>query len=300
MHSITHFELSWELYLAGMKPEDIGKRVNRDRATVYRWIAKIKLLGIREFTRRKKECKRRRQKRKVTGVIPAKIKRIRRETGWCGQKIRKELLVKDDIKISVPTIYRILSEDFVLGKASRKHQKRGETPKAFAPRKVVQHDTVNLGELFAHTSIDIFTKEPSVVIVEDLGSSTGIKAFEKQKSFYGETDLHQSDEGSEFKGGYPEVVEISGARHRYARPYKKNDQAYIENFNRSLRSECLGWEKYKKEDKEILQKQVDEYIHHFIYERWHMGLPDMMTPAKFKRWWYTNQKKDTRVVAFAT
>lgn len=298
MRSVTHFELVWELYQAGMNAEDIGLRVHRNRATVYRWIAGIKLLGIREFVRRKKECKRRRQKRKVTGCIPARIKEIREDRGWCGQKIKKELFEKDGIKISVPTIYRILRPDFKLGKASRKYKKRGDSPKASAPREVIEHDTVDLGEIFAHTSIDIFTKEPAVVIVNDLESGTGTKAFEKQKRFYGRANLHQSDEGSEFKGDYPIAVELSGAKHRYSRPYKKNDQSHIENFNRSLRSECVGWSKYKKKDIPWLQKQVDEYVNHFISERWHMGLPDMMTPAQFKAW-YTNSRKDTGKVAFA-
>lgn len=298
MRSVTHFELVWELYQAGMKAEDIGKRVNRDRATVYRWVQSIKILGIREFVRRKKECKRRRQKRKVTGCIPARIKAIRKEHGWCGQKIQKELKEKDGVKISVPTIYRILRLDFELGKASRKYKKRGNAPKAFAPREVIEHDTVDFGEVFAHTSIDIFTKEPSVVMVLNLESETGIEAFKKQKRFYGEAQLHQSDEGSEFKKEYPGVIMATGSKHRYARPYKKNDQAHIENFNRSLRNECLGWSKYKKKDIKYLQKQVDEYTKYFINERWHMGLPDMMTPAQFKVW-YNENKKDTEKVAFA-
>ncbi len=33
---------------------------------------------------------------------------------------------------------------------------------------------------------------------------------------------------------------------------------------------------------EELQKQVDEFCHFYIYERWHMGLPNMMTPSEFK------------------
>jgi len=298
MRSVTHFELAWELYRAGMNPTDIGLRVNRDRATVYRWIAGIKLLGIREFVRRKKECKRRRQKRKVTGIIPARVKEIRRKHGWCGQKIQKEIKEKDGVVISIPTVYRILREDFELGKASRKHKNRGDAPKAFAPREVVEHDTVDLGEIFAHTSIDIFTKEPQVVIVPNLESETAVKAFKKQKLFYGKVDLHQSDEGSEFKKDYPSIVIATGSKHRYSRPYKKNDQAHIENFNRSLRKECVGWVKYKKSDIAYLQKEVDKYVDHFINERWHMGLPEMMTPAQFKVW-YNDEKKDTEKVAFA-
>lgn len=305
MRSVTHFELAWELYRAGMSPEDIGRKVNRDRATVYRWIAGIKLLGIREFIRRKKECKRRRQKRKVTGCVPVRIREIREQYGWCGQKIKKELYVKDKVNISVPTIYRVLRQDFELGKASRRYRKRGDAPKAFAPREVIQHDTVDFGEVFAYTSIDIFTKEPAVVIAANLESVTGTKAFEIQKKFYGEANLHQSDEGSEFKGTFPVAVELSGSKHRYARPYKKNDQAHIENFNRSLRNECLGWSKYSRKDIPWLQQQVNEYIHHFINERWHMGLPEMMTPAQFRRSWYINNRhkqenrKAAEIVAFA-
>lgn len=298
MNRYSKFEIAWELHLAGLKPSAIGKRVNRDRATVYRWIAQIKIMGIREFIRRKKECKRRRQKRKITGAIPAKIRRIRTETGWCGQKIAKELLENHGLRVSVPTIYRVLKQDFKLGAASKPHKFRGEVPKANQPREVIQHDTVDFGELFAHTSIDVFTKEPVVIIVDNLGSKTGVDAFHLQKSFYGIAKLHQTDEGSEFKGNYPASVEKTGSQHRFARPYRKNDQAFIENFNRSLRKECLGWVKYKREEREIVQKMVNEYLHRFIHRRWHMGLPDMMTPAQFKVW-YTRNKKVNQVVAFA-
>jgi transposase len=298
MKSVTHFELAWELFLAGQSAEEVGLVVGRDRATIYRWVSAFKRMGIREFVRRKQECKRRRQKRKITGVIPARIKSIRRKRGWCGQKIQKELFEKDGVIISVPTIYRILKEDIKLGKASKKYKHRGNAPKAYAPREVIEHDTVDFGEVFAHTSIDIFTKEPCVVMVTDLESNTGIRAFRKQKAFYGEAVLHQSDEGPEFKKSYPRVVESYGSKHRYSRPYKKNDQSHIENFNRCLRSECLGWTKYKKRDIFFLQRQVDEYTRHYINERWHMGLPDMMTPAQFKSC-YNENRNNTLVVAFA-
>ena len=298
MNRYTMFELAWELHLAGLKPEAIGQRVNRDRATIYRWLSQIRILGIREFIRKKKESKRRRQKRKANALVAAKIRSIREQTGWCGQKIAKELLENHGLKISIPTIYRVLRQDFKLGAASKPHQYRGEAPKATQPRAVIQHDTVDFGGLFAHTSIDIFTKEPMVVIVDNLSSETGVKAFRQQKSFYGLAKLHQTDEGSEFKGDYPASVKAAGSRHRFARPYRKNDQAYIESFNRSLRSECLGWVKYRKEEKESVQKMVDDYIHHFVNRRWHMGLPNLMTPAQFKLW-YTQNKKVDRVVAFA-
>ena len=302
MRSVTQFELAWELYRAGVSADDIGSRVGRDRATVYRWIAGIKRLGIREFVKQKKECKRRRQPRKISADARRTICAIRRDRDWCGQKIQKELKEVHEIRVSLMTIYRVLRQEFVIGSAWQKYKKRGQPPVATAPRQIVQHDTVDFGELFAYTSIDVFTKEPSVVIADNLLSETGVKALKEQVAYYGSVGLHQSDEGSEFKGAFPETVQSLPSTHRYSRPYKKNDQSFIENFNRSLRKECLGWGKYKKEDREKLQTRVDHYLHHFIYERWHMGLPEMMTPVQFKVW-YTNQNQPTPAenpkVAFA-
>lgn len=303
MGSITHFELAWELYRSGMKPGAIGIRVNRDRATVYRWLQGITLYGIREYVRRKKITKRRRQPRKLQPEITLKIIELRRELGWCGQKIQKELKEHHNLSVSLMSIYRVLHQHFKIGSKWKKYTKRGDAPKATKPREIIQHDTVDFGELYAYTSIDVFTKEPAVVIGDNLLSETGVIAFKDQKRYYGKTKLHQSDEGSEFKGMFVETVVASGAHHRYARPYRKNDQAYIENFNRSLRKECLGWGKYKKEDKAKLQARVNVYLFHFVHERWHMGLPEMMTPAQFRVWYNIKNKQGSKEeipkVAFA-
>lgn len=299
MGSVTRWELAWELHLAGLSPAEIGGRVGRDRATVYRWLAGVAQHGIREFVRRKQAAYQRRQPRKVVGEVARLVKQIRRTRGWCGQKIRKELKEVHGIVISVPTVYRILRPEFKIGSPWRKYRKRGQPAKATKPREQVQHDTVVFGELYAHTSIDVFTKEPSVVMVTDLSSDTGIAAFHQQDRAFGPVDLHQSDEGPEFKGDFVATVQATGAMHRYSRPYKKNDQSYIENFNRSLRKELLGWGGYTKADLEQVQAQVDEYVHHFIYERWHMGLPDMMTPAQFKDWYAEREQGEPAVVAFA-
>ena len=46
--------------------------------------------------------------------------------------------------------------------------------------------------------------------------------------------------------------------HRIARPYKKNEQAFIEAFNRSLRRECLGWAKYQPKEIPALTKELND------------------------------------------
>lgn len=57
--------------------------------------------------------------------------------------------------------------------------------------------TVDLGDgVYAYTAMDIFTKEPSVVIGTNLEMNTGAKAFAVHNAFYGSVLLHQSDNGS--------------------------------------------------------------------------------------------------------
>lgn len=297
MGTLTQYELAWELYRVGLNGEQIGERVGRDRATVYRWLSGIKMVGIREFVRRKKECKRRRQTRVLSPMVRSQIIAIRKRWGWCGAKIQKELKEHHGVRVSLMSIYRVLHTAFTIKVVS--YKERGERPRVYSPRARVEHDTVCFGELSAYTSLDVFTKEPTVVMATNLSMETGARVFRLQSAYYGATYLHQSDQGPEFGCLFREAVEQGGSIHRYSRSYKKNDQAHIENFNRSLRAECLGWGKYQKEDIDLVQARVDAWIHHWMHERWHMGLPDMQTPAQFITSWYAECNQIYLPVAFA-
>jgi len=80
--------------------------------------------------------------------------------------------------------------------------------------------------------------------------------------------------------GFSETIQTVGNycdRHRIARPYKKNAQAFIESFNRSLRKECLGWAMYSASEIPQLSLQVEEWLQYYHYERPHISL-DMRPP----------------------
>ena len=66
-------------------------------------------------------------------------------------------------------------------------------------------------------------------------------------------------------------------RHRVARPYRKNEQAFVESFPNPLRKVCLGGCSYKLIEMEELRKEVQEYLGYYHYERPHLAL-DMQTP----------------------
>ena len=60
-------------------------------------------------------------------------------------------------------------------------------------------------------------------------------------------------------------------------PYLENEQAFVESFPRTLRKECLGCCSYKLSEREELQKEVQEYLGYYHYERPPLAL-DMQTP----------------------
>jgi transposase InsO family protein len=69
-------------------------------------------------------------------------------------------------------------------------------------------------------------------------------------------------------------------RVRTAKPYRKNEQTFIERFNGILRKECLGYGPYRPEQIPELQKPLDEFMRYYFEKRPHLSLK-MMTPKEF-------------------
>lgn len=123
--------------------------------------------------------------------------------------------------------------------------------------------------------IDIFTREADVIIRPTLTSYDGLIFLQTcmRRRFNGFVEIIQTDGGPEFENEFSQHVLEYASRHRVARPYKKNDQAYIEAFNRSLRKECLGWCKYKPEEIiPMLTKEVEDWLNYYHTRRPHLSL----------------------------
>jgi IS30 family transposase len=298
MNTLSQYQVAWNMNQAGSSIEQIAVVVSKHKSTVYRWIKKIKLSGIRKFINNIEKAKYRRVMSRTPETTVQKIVDIRNEFGWCGAKIRKELKETHGIQIALSTIYRWLHRRFTKAAVGvRKYKKHKALVTADNPREVVEHDTVDLGGgFYAYTAIDIFTKEPSIFMAKNLEMATGAIAFKFHDTFYGKTLLHQSDGGSEFQTDFRLAVETV-ATHRYSRPYKKNEQSHIENFNKALRSECFPRGDYSNANLEELQAMANIFTKHYIERRWHMGLPEMMTPLQFSK--YYNDDPNTARIELA-
>jgi transposase InsO family protein len=282
----TLITLSWELYEQGIPKAQIGRRLGKNRETVHLWIKGIQNLGLLKFLDHYRQAKKgERKRRQVNPIFKRWVWAIReREYSCCGQKIQYFLKHEHQTHLSVPKIYEILKEKYVLRDKRRKNQPRGQVPQASRAREVIQMDTVDFGELYAFTAVDIFTKEADILIAPELTAQFGNRFLNQSmhRRFGDHVYLIQTDGGPEFKSEFTENVHCYCTRHRVARPYRKNEQSFIESFNRTVRKECLGWDKYRAEQLEECQDMVETFLKRYHYHRPHMGL-GMIPPLAKKK-----------------
>jgi transposase len=281
MVSVTPISIAWELRQAGQPVAYIASRVGVHRSTVYRWLKGIRQWGIQGFLRHYRNAKKGRRRRKTHGHIAQRVLAIRRQHHeCCGTKI-VYWMAKEGIEISRSTVYRILNQHLQLRPKSRRNKRRGAVPQATGPRQVIQMDTIDFGDIYAYTAIGTYTREGQVVLRPSLTSRDGASALKSVMRYFGGCQLLQTDGGSEFEGEFLAMVPRYAGRHRVARPYRKNEQAYIERFNRTVRHECLGWTKYRARQIPELQAHVEQWLDYYHFVRPSMAFETLQTPMEF-------------------
>lgn len=272
----TFITLAWELHEQGVPIQTIAQRLGKHRETVGLWITGIQKIGLLVFLTQYENAKKcPRARRQIDPLIKRWIWDIReREMDCCGEKIQYFLKKEHGITPAVSKIYEVLAEKYTLRSKWKKNTQRGFVPTAHKPREVVQMDTIDFGEIFAFTGIDIFTKEADILVAPALTASFGYQFLQQsmERRFNGFVYLIQTDGGSEFKEEFKTNVRSFCNRHRVARPYKKNEQSYIESFNRTVRKECLGWIKYQTHALPECRNMVESFLTRYHYHRPHMGL----------------------------
>ncbi len=273
----TKIILAWELFSEGIPKSHIASQLGVHRETIGLWITGIAKTGLQEFLDTYMDAKKgERKARQVDPVLKRWIWKIREEEkDCCGQKI--QYFLEKDYGIKPPAlskIYEILAEKYEIKSKWKKNMMSGPVPTASKPREVIQMDSIDFGEVFAFTAVDICSREADVFLAPELTASYGYEFLKTcmQRRFNNFSELIQTDGGSEFKEQFKQHVLDFTQRHRISHPYKKNEQSYIESFNRTVRKECLGWNKYKAQEIPEMNGYVTEFLDRYHYHRPHIGL----------------------------
>jgi len=287
MENSTLITLAWELFESGMGKTHIAQKLQKDRETIRIWLRGIESVGLLPFLEQYEQAKKgERTKRKIHGQVKRWIWDIReREYDCCGQKVQYFLKKEHNISLSISLIYEILNEKFVIKSKWKKGTVViGPVPKAEKSREIVQMDTVDFGDIFAFTAIDIVARDADVFIAPNLTSHQGHKFLDfcMPRRFDGYVNLIQTDGGPEFKEEFSDHVLEYCDKRRVSRAYKKNEQSFIESFNRTVRKECLGWQKYRVDQLDECQTLVETFLERYHYHRPHLSLRMQPPLTKYK------------------
>lgn len=276
MLNVSQITLAWELYTHDVPKSRIAADLGKTRETVHVWIKGIKSHGLMGFLDLYESAKKgHRSPRKANPVVKDWIYQIRdREEECCGQKIQYFLEKEHNLHLGVTKIYEILAEKYQIRSKWKKNKERGPVPHPEGSREVVQMDSMDFGGLFAFTAVDCFSREADILLTPELTSQYGYRflARSMDRRFDGHVKLIQTDGGSEFKDQFTDHVDEFCDRHRVSRPYKKNEQSFIESFNRTVRKECLGWVSYQPGQLTDATKMIESFLQRYHYHRPHMGL----------------------------
>jgi transposase InsO family protein len=119
-----------------------------------------------------------------------------------------------------------------------------------------------------------------VALYQSLTSADALKFLNySSEDRFKHTNLLQTDGGPKFKAEFSQNVFRYADRLRRARPYKKNEQSFIECFNRTLRKEKSAWVGVciVKKDIPTLQTELYNYPNYYHTKGVHLGL-NLKTP----------------------
>ena len=275
MTTHTLITIAWELHEQGLPKTHIAQRLGKHRETIILWIQGIEHYGLLGFLERYDHAKKvPRVHRQVDPILKRWIWEIReREYDCCGQKIAYFLEEEHRVSLSVPKIYEILKEKLIIKNRWNKNVVRGPVPTASHPQEVIQMDPIDFGDLFAFTAVEISSKEADILITPALTGSFEYQFLKQcmERRLHTHVSLIQTDGGPEFKEEFQDHVRDYCDLHRISRPYRKNEQSYIESFNRTVWKECLGWIKYHHDQLPICTTMVESFLDRYHYHRPHMG-----------------------------
>jgi len=264
----------------GMTVTAAALKAGIHRTTLHRWIKRAKGLhgraGIPTLSSRPHSHPSQLAEWLVKRILELRWQ-LKRCAGYIHAALRREGIV-----ISLASVGRVLDRHHQTnrwhGQQGKRRRKRMPRPKIKAPGDLVQVDTVHFSAKwgpnqskthYLYTLIDVKTRWVYAYAspVQNMETSAWFVA-QAQKHFPHPFRIIQTDNGAEFDSVFEELLNENGIQHRRIRLGKKNDNAHIERFNRTIQNECLGrWPSH-----ETAQRKVQPYLDFYNNRRLHSGV----------------------------
>lgn len=209
----------------------------------------------------------------ICDEVRQKIVTERLKHGRCGNVIH-QILLKQDIVVSLSTVNRVLDRHGMLKKKSKWKRWHTQTdrPMPENPGDLVQVDTIHITKndytrCYIYTLIDVHSRWAYAWVTDKIGSGKSLEFILKAREAAPfRFNCLQSDNGSEFGTFFSQNV---GIRHRHTRVRKPTDNAHLERFNRTIQTECI---RYYSKSIEYMNERIEQYLDYYNNERLHMGI----------------------------
>lgn len=264
-----------------------ARKTGVHRSTIGRWLARPEANDQRKLLPTRSS-----RPRSHPATIPTTVIRRILELRWqlkrCAEVIHA-MLRREGVRVSLATVGRVLARHAqttsLHGRKGKKAWQRTPRPKAEAPGSFVEMDTIHFSnwktkrKYFVYTLIDLksrwtYAEYSPRISPEETTAFVG----RARKAAPFSISLIQTDNGQEFSRGFEQQLGTMGIAQHRIRLGKKNDNAHIERFNRTLQDECLGrWPAVAG-----IQGRLTAYLDFYNTKRLHLGL-QCMTPADVLR-----------------
>lgn len=221
------------------------------RMTLYRWLKsfnKYGVVGLNEQSRRPKHL---RQSTTSSNIVMRAVELRKQYPVWSKYKIRV-LLEKENIKVSVSTVGRILKKRGLINrKISKKRRKAALSPKARFPKglsisgpgDMIQMDTKYImltggKKFYQFTAIDVLTKRRILRVYPTQSSRNGAKFLEECiQGFPFPIKRVQTDNGAPFLKEFDKLCKEKNLPHYFTYPRCPKQNSYVERSHRSDKKE---------------------------------------------------------------
>jgi len=270
----------------GLSVAQAARQMGVHRSTVWRWLRRWKELELHHHSFLPTNSSRpHSHPRQLSEAIIRRIVALREQWKRCAGYIHA-LLKREGIMVSLASVSRVLARHKLSsrwhGQQGKQRRRRMPRPKVAAPGSFLQMDTIHFADwktrqrYYVYTLIDLKSRwtyaEYSDRISPERTNGFVLSAL-KHVPF--KVALIQTDNGQEFGKACEKYLNAHGITQRRIRLGKKNDNAHIERFNRTIQDECLG--RWPSEDG--IQARLTAYLDFYNTVRLHSGI-QYRTPAE--------------------